>query len=283
MYDPGVRANLAGITLNALLAAAKFAVGTFAGSTALVADGFNSAGDVLATGIGLLGYRLGQRSPDDNHPYGHGNAESIAGLTIGGILLATGIYIAIDGGRALTAGPTAPPEPIAAGMALLTAIIKELLYRYTHAVGLRLNSPALLASASDHRADVAIALTVAAGIAGAKFGAPWLDPLAAIVVGLWIVNLARDPIRRNFGVLMDESPAEMVVLVRDASATVEGVRRVDSVHIHPLGPYHIVDLEISADAEMTLREAHALAHRVEAHVRTVVPHVRKVSVHVNPH
>ena len=282
MRDDGVRANVAGLAINATLAAAKFVIGAVAGSSALTADGFNSAGDVLATGIGLLGYRVGQRPPDQNHPFGHGNAESVAGLTIGGILLATGVYIAIDGARALAAGAAAPPEPLAAAMAALTAIVKEALYRYTSAVGRRLNSPALLASAADHRADVVIALTVAAGILGARLGAPWLDPLAAIAVGVWIVRLAQDPIRRNFGVLMDESPPEVESAVRGACVGVTGVLRVDVVRVHPLGSYHVVDLEISTDAATSLREAHDLAHRVERQIQEVVPHVQKVAVHVNP-
>jgi cation diffusion facilitator family transporter len=282
MNDPGVRANAVSLLVNVALAVAKLGIGTVAGSAALVADGFNSAGDVLATGIGLLGYQFGRLPPDDNHPFGHGNAESVAGLTIGGILLATGVFVAIDGARALVAGPGLPPEPLAAGVALATAALKEALYRYTTRVGTRLNSPALLATAADHRADVFIALAVAAGIGGAGFGLPWLDPLAAVGVGFWIVHLAREPIQKNFGVLMDASSPEVTAAVRSATEQVPGVVRVDDVLVHPLGPYHVVNLEIAVDASLTVREAHTLAHAVEDHVRKHVPHIQKVQVHVNP-
>jgi cation diffusion facilitator family transporter len=282
LRDPGVRANAVSLVVNVGLAVAKLGIGTFAGSAALVADGFNSAGDVLATSIGLLGYHFGRLPPDDNHPFGHGNAESVAGLTIGGILLATGVYVAIDGARALAAGPGLAPEPLAAGVAFTTALLKEGLYRYTARVGTRLNSPALLATAADHRADVFIALTVAAGILGARYGVPWLDPLAAVVVGVWIVHLAREPIQKNFGVLMDASSPEVTAQVRTASEQVPGVVRVDDVRVHPLGPYYVVNLEIAVDATLTVREAHTLAHAVEDHVRKHVPHVQKVQVHVNP-
>jgi len=280
--DPGLRTHALGIATNVALAVAKLVVGTFAGSAALVADGFNSAGDVLATAIGLFGYQFGRRPADDNHPFGHGNAESVAGLVIGGLLLATGVFVTIEGVRAWVAGQSAPPERIAVVVALVTAVTKEGLYRITTSVGRRLNSPALLATAADHRADVYIALTVAAGIAGARFGLPWLDPFAAVLVGLWIVRLAVLPIRANLGVLMDESPADMTEAVTAAALAHPGVRRVDLARVHPLGPYAIVDLEIAVDPELSLREAHDIAHDVETRVREGVEHVREVRVHVNP-
>lgn len=282
MTDAGLRANALGLAANILLAVLKLVVGTLAGSTALVADGLNSTGDVLATAIGMFGYRFGQRPADSNHPFGHGNAESVAGLVIGGILLATGVIVTIEGARSLLSGPRPAPESAAVVVALVTAVTKEALFRITSRVGRRLNSPALLASAADHRADVLIALTVAAGIAGSRLGMPWLDPLAAIGVGVWIAWLAVEPIRANLGVLMDESPPGVAEAVAAAASAHPGVRRVDLARVHPLGPYFVVDMEIAVDPELSLREAHAIAHGVEARVRDTVDHVREVRIHVNP-
>lgn len=228
------------------------------------------------------GYRLGQRPPDEDHPYGHGNLESVAGLFIGATLLATGVFVGIDGVRALVAGPAAPPDAAALAVALATAAVKEALYRYTSAVGTALNSPSLLASARDHRADVGIAVVVAAGVLGARSGVPWLDPVAAIAVGGWIAFLAVAPVRTNFGVLVDESPADVTAAVRAVAAADPDVRRVDLARVHRLGSYAIADVEIAVAAELSLREAHAIAHRVEAAVRGGVAHVREVRVHVNP-
>ncbi|MEQ1564100.1 MAG: cation diffusion facilitator family transporter [Myxococcota bacterium] len=282
MRDEGTTANAVGLGVNVVLALTKLTVGTLAGSAALVADGFNSAGDVFATAIGMVGYQIGRSPPDEDHPFGHGNAETVAGLVIGGILFATGVYVAIDGIRALASGPRPAPEPLSALVALGTAGVKAALAVYTTRIGRKTNSPALLASAADHRADVAIALTVAAGIAAARFGAPWLDPLAAVLVGAWITRLAIAPMSSNFAVLMDASPPEVAAQVRAAALGVPGVLRVDLARVHPLGSYHVVDLEIAADGALTLRQAHDLAHQVEDHVRAVVEHVREVRVHVNP-
>ena len=100
-FDPGARANLVGLLTNVGLTVLKLVVGVGAGSDALLADAFNSAGDILATAIGAVGYRLAQSPADEDHHYGHGNAESVAGLIIGAMLFGTGLFIALDGGVAL--------------------------------------------------------------------------------------------------------------------------------------------------------------------------------------
>lgn len=280
--DAGTRVGAVALAVNIGLAIAKLTVGTLAGSVALVADGFNSAGDVLATTVGLIGYRYAQHPADPDHPFGHGNAESVAALIIGGTLFATGVYIAIDGVRALVDGPREAPEAIAVAVALVTAVVKEGLARYTTRVGRRLNSPSLLASAADHRADVFIAVTVAAGIVAARSGWAWLDPLAAVLVGAWIVRLALLPIREAIGVLMDEAPPGVDREVRIAAQSHPEVRQVDLARVHALGSYYVVDMEISVDPELSLKVAHRIAHEVEEQVRRDVAHVREVRVHVNP-
>lgn len=282
LKDPGVRANVVGLVANLALALAKFTLGTLAGSAALVADGFNSAGDIVATLIGWAGYHVAQRPPDENHHYGHGKFESAAGLIIGGLLLATGIFVTIEGVRNLLSGPRPPPELLALWVALGTAVVKEALYQYVSRVGRRLNAPSLLASARDHRADVFIAVTVLAGIVGARVGWTWLDPAAAGVIGLYIAWMAWEPIRSNLGVLMDEAPQELMEAVREQAATVEPVRRVDLIRIHPHGSHYYVDLEISVDGSLSLREAHDVAHAVEERLVSTLEHVRDVTVHVNP-
>ncbi|MCB9746116.1 MAG: cation transporter [Alphaproteobacteria bacterium] len=280
--DPGARANLVGLAVNVGLAVGKFTIGALTGSAALIADGFNSAGDIVATAIAYVGYTVAQEPPDENHHYGHGNAETVAGLIVGGTLLATGIFISIDGFMELLAGSEQAPGPLALAMAGLTMLVKEALYRYTIAVGRRLNSPALLASSRDHRADVFVGLAVFAGVGGAQLGLPWLDPVAAVGIGLYIAWMAFEPIRDNVGVLMDEADPELAERIRWVARSVEGVREVDSVRVHPLGSYFMVDMEIYVDGQLSLHDAHDLCHAVSARVCAEVEHVRDVRVHVNP-
>ena len=277
-----MRANAVGLATNLGLAGAKLSVGVVAGSQALIADGFNSAGDVLATSISIVGYRFAQAPADDNHHYGHGNADSVAGLAVGIILLITGLYICLDGARALAAGRPEAPGILAAWVALVNAGVKEALYRYTRAVGERLNSPSILASARDHRADVVSAITVLGGVMGARAGMPWLDPICAVGVGVYIAWLAWEPVRANLGVLMDEAPPEVAAAIYEAARGADEVRAVGAARVHPMGSYYMVDIEIFVDGDLPLRVAHDIAHAVEERVKARVEHVREVHVHVNP-
>jgi len=282
MADDHTYAHVVSLLANLGLAVGKLVVGTLAGSQVLIADGLNSTGDVVATGIGWVGFRLGRRPPDASHPYGHGGFEAAAGLIIGAVLLMTGVFVSIDGVRALVRGVSEPPGAEALGVAVVTAIVKEALYRYTVREGTRLNSPALRASARDHRADVGLAVTVFGAVLAARVGAPWIDPLAAVLVGVWIAGMSYEPLRSNLGVLLDEAPEGVGDEVAAVAATVPGVQRVDLVRVHALGSYHVVDVEVACDGSLTLVQAHTIAHAVEEAVRDEVDHVAEVRVHVNP-
>jgi len=271
-----------GLAANVGLTALKFLVGTLAGSAALIADGFNSAGDIVASAVGWAGYTAARVPPDDNHHYGHGKFESASGLIIGGILLATGVFVAIDGVRVLLSGPRPPPETLAVWAAVATAVIKEVLCRYTWKVGSELNSPSLLASARDHRADVVIAVAVVAAVLGAQWGWTWLDPTIAVVIGGYISILAIDPIASNLKVLMDETDPALSEEIRIAARSVEDVREAGGIRVHPVGADFFVELEIYVDGDLPLGVAHDIAHAVGDAIEERVAHISDVRVHVNP-
>jgi cation diffusion facilitator family transporter len=275
-------AHLVGLAVNVALAVLKLTIGTIAGSEALVADGFNSAGDVFATAIAFAGFVYASKPADEDHHYGHGNAESLAGLIVGLGLFATGAFIFLSCLWSLTHGVPPPPDQSALWAALATMVTKELLYRYAQRVGLAANSPSLLASARDHRADVLLAGTVALAILAARIGAPIFDPAGAAVVGVYIAVLGLQPIRTNVSTLMDRAPADLRQRVHDAARAETMVLDVEAVRIHPLGSYYMVDLEIGVDGKLSLEVAHTIAHRVGDLVRAAVPHVHDVKVHVNP-
>lgn len=280
--DPGLLAHSIGLAVNLLLTIAKFVVGWIAASAALTADGFNSAGDIFATAVGFVGYSYARKPPDEDHHYGHGNAESVAGLIIGAMLAATGVFIAIEGVLALISGRAGAPGVLALWVAAITVVSKELLYRYVRRVGTRLRSQSLLASARDHRGDVLVGITVFVGVFAARLGVPALDPIAACGIGLYITWFAIEPIRTNVGILMDQSPPEMRDAIRGVVIADEGVRQVDRIRVHPVGTDFVVDLVIYVDARLSLRDAHEIAHRVEDSIAERVPHVVHVNVHVNP-
>ncbi len=280
--DRGVLANVLAITINAVLMVAKFVVGWLAGSAALTADGFNSAGDVLATAAVFASYLYARKPPDEDHNYGHGNAESVAGLLVGGLLCATGFFIFLEGAKAFLEPREAAPGELALWVAAATILLKELLYRFTIKVGRRLNSPSLLASARDHRADVLVGLTVFAGIFGARLGLLWLDPFAAVLVGLYIAWMSIEPIMHNVHILMDRAPPGMGEEIRLVIEEDPDVACCEQLRIHPVGSYFNIDADICVDGELSLRSADGIAHRVEDRIKERLEHVRTVTVHVSP-
>lgn len=275
--------QLVAVLVNVALAVMKFTVGTLAGSQALIADAFNSTGDVVATSVAWMAFRYAAKPPDADHHYGHANAEALAGLLIGATICATGIFICTDGVRALIAGHHKPaPETLALWGAGVTAVVKEALCRVSLTVGRRNNSPTLLASARDHRADVFASLVALLGILIARLGYPIFDPIAASVIGVYIFLLGFAPLRTNIAILMHESPKELDQLALDAASKVQGVVRVTQVRVQPLGGSHRMDMVLLVTGGLTVREAHEIAHRAEERVIAAVPNVLEVHVHVEP-
>lgn len=273
--------NLAG---NFVVAGVQIGIGILFQSHALIADGLHNAGDVLHTLIAWIGFRIAEKPADEDHPYGHGNAESVAGILIGLILLGTGIAAFWHGlDSVIDENYSAPVWP-ALLAALLCAGIKEALSRNSFRVGERLNSPTLIAVAQDQRADALSAIGSVLGISGAMLGFPILDPVAAMGIGAYVVYFNALPVlRANLDVLMDAAPrTDLADRIRARYASDKEVVSVDSVRIHPLGPYYEIDLEITVDGNLSVREGHEIAHRVRDEIVGTERHVREVKVHVNP-
>lgn len=278
-----VSIQLIALLTNIALALLKFTVGSIAGSRALIADAFNSAGDVLATFAAWLAFRYGRRPPDEDHHYGHQNAEVLAGLLLGGMLCATGAFICIDGILGLREElPPEGPGKIAMYAALATAVVKEALYRISIREGRRVNSPTLLASARDHRADVVSSLVALLGIYIARMGYPQFDAIAGIVIGLYILYLSFEPLRSNTAILMQEAPPDLAAQAEKLAVEVEGISKVNQVRVQPIGGNYRMDMSVAVDGKLTVNQAHDLAHAVEAMILQHTPNVTEVYVHVEP-
>lgn len=275
--------QLAALLVNFGLAVLKFTVGSLAHSKALIADAFNSAGDVLATFVAWLAFRYGRKPPDDDHHYGHANAEALAGLLIGGMLCATGAFICINGVLALIEDhERVEPGGLALWAAAFTAIVKELLYRVSMRVGKRENSPTLLASARDHRADVVSSLVALVGIWIARSGWPQVDFVAAVLIGLYIFWLGFEPVRSNTAILMHEAPPDLARRAAEIASGVEGVTEVGSVRVLPTGGLYRMDMTLRVHGALTVTAAHEIAHRAEAAILEQVKLVTEVHLHVEP-
>lgn len=274
--------QLAALLINLCLAVLKFTVGALASSRALIADAFNSAGDVFATLVAWLAFRYGRMPPDENHPYGHGNAEALAGLLIGGMLCATGGFISIDSFFFFQEGTQSIPEAIAIYVAGATAVIKEALYRVSMRSGKRSGSPTLLASARDHRADVVTALGAALGVWIARSGYPQADAITGSLIGIYIFFLGLAPVRANVGILMQEAPPEMAKAAQDLARAIDGVGEVGQTRVQPMGGSFRMDMILTVAGSMRVDAAHELAHRVEKLLMAKFDRLTEVHVHIEP-
>lgn len=283
-FDSADRIIKVGFWVNAVLMVCKLAAGYWGHSDAVFADGIESACDFVAIFATMMALKLGRQPFDANHPYGHGRAESLAALLVSLVIFATGAWILWESVHTVIAGDFKSPGWIAVAAAFFTIVIKEWLYRFSVKTGKRLESPALLAIAKDHRKDAVTSVSTLAGVVGAFFGFGIMDPLAAGLTSFFILHIGYQTFREATHDLMDGSvPADFIEALQ---ALAEGVARVE--HVHELrarrsGQYMIVDLKLEMDPDMTVKESHEVATQVKRLIFDRYPGVGDVMIHINPH
>lgn len=290
--DQGARAALLGVAANLVLSAAKAGAGILGGSQALIADAVNSLGDVLGSCLVWLGIRWGAMPPDDDHPYGHGRAETVAVACVGLLLTLAALQIGRMGLGALVRPTEAIPAPYTGLVAAGTALVKELLYRYKRRLGERLGSPALIANAHDHRSDALAAALVLASIGASQLsvllGVPWLarmDAAGAVIVCAFILKTAYSLLRQALAEVMDKQVSgEELEAYRSLVGSVQGVSAVDDLRVRTYGRYRVVDVKIAVSPQISVAEGHDIAARVKERIlQERAGDTAGVMVHVNPH
>jgi cation diffusion facilitator family transporter len=281
----GQRVAIAGMVVSGSLAIVKVLVGLSGHSTAVVADGLESAGDVFASGFVLLGLTLAARPADKNHPYGHGRAEILTGLLIGLAVTAAGALISYDSLRRLGQ----PRLPLAAYV--VWPLIASLLARMALAsikfhYGRKLHSTALTADAW-HDAMDSVSATAALIAVGLTLRDPArffnADRYGGFVVGLIVVSVGVRVVRETALQLMDTMPNEgLMKQIRAVASTVAGVRGVEKCFARKTGLRYHVDLHLEVDPEMTVRQSHEIANNVRFRIREQLDWVADVLVHVEP-
>lgn len=283
-FDKAERIIQVGFWVNAVLMVMKLAAGYWGHSDAVFADGIESACDFIAIGSTMVALKLGRQPYDEQHPYGHGRAESLAALLISLVICATGIWIFVDAVQTILRHDFKAPGWIAVAAAALTIIIKEWLYRFSSATGRQLESPSLLAIAQDHRKDALTSIATLAGVAGAFFGWGIMDPLAAALTAFFILHIGWETFRGAAHDLMDGSVHGEYL--QDVTALAEAVEHVEHVHeirARRSGQYIIIDLKLDMDPEMTVKQSHDVATEVKRRIFERFSNVGDVMIHINPH
>ena len=286
VYHDAGRVAVWGLGVNGILAVAKLAGGIVFASSALIADAVNSIGDV-ASGMAVRGaLSVAQIAEDDDHPYGHTKAESIAGLGVALLVAFSAGMLAIETLQRFF-GELRPPSVLAGIVATACAVIKEASYRYTSRTARRLGSSALKAAAWDHRSDAIASAAVGVSLLAAphlgRF-APYVDPVAALVVCLILVVTGMRLFAMTAAELMDQQAGEEVVTrVRGISERVDGVIEVEKLRVRKSGLEYFIEIHVQVEGTMTVNDGHRIGHDVKDQLLMRMPRVRDVHVHVEPH
>ena len=273
-----------------LLLLFKFIAGFVGHSAAMMADAVHSLSDFVTDVIVLLFVRISGKPQDKSHDYGHAKYETLAMTLIGVALLLVAIGIVYNGVVAIrfwaTGGQLTAPGQLALWAALLSIAMKEGVYRYSMMKARQLNSQAVEANAWHHRSDALSSIGTAAGIGGAIFlGQRWavLDPVASVIVGLFIVKVAIFLLRDGIGDLMEQSlPDEVENEILELAASVSGVDQPHELRTRRIGNHYAIELHIMMDGDMSLSEAHDKASEVEDLLRSRYGDETHVAVHVEP-
>ena len=271
---------------NVVLSLFKLLAGIIGHSGAMVSDAVHSASDVFGTIIAVLGISISKRKSDANHQYGHDRLECVAAIVLAVILLATGLGIGISGLEKIIKGNSssaAVPGVIALVAAVVSIVFKELMYWYTMSAAKKINSGALLAEAWHHRSDALSSVGAFAGILGARLGYPILDPIASVIICLFIGKAAYDIFKDAIDKMVDKScDDETLEQMRGIISEQAGVLNIDMLHTRLFGAKMYVDIEISADRTLSLEEGHEIAQKVHDAIEKEFPLVKHCMVHVNP-
>lgn len=275
-----------GIFGNVVLSAFKLFAGIYGRSGAMVSDAVHSLSDVFATFIAFLGVRLSEKDPDDGHPYGHERFECIAALVLGVILAFTGFGIGYSGFTKIVSGNIADIEiptllPLIAAM--ISIVVKEGMYRYTMYYAGKMSSAAFEADAWHHRSDALSSVGSFAGILAAKLGLPVMEPVACIIICIFILKVAFDIVKDAFMRMTDASCGSEYERKLDAFIREQpGVRSVDLLRTRYFGSKIYVDMEIGVDKDLSLIEAHDIAEDLHEKVEANWSDIKHIMIHVNP-
>lgn len=274
---------LVAIVINALLAVGQVIVGLFANAFSLVADASHTLSDLVTDIMVLLAARSGAEPADKNHPYGHGRIETAASLALGAILAGVGLgFLWSSGIRLQNIGALPDLHPAALVMALFTLAAKEGLFRYTLRAARRLKAPVLEANAWHARSDAASSLVVAAGIGGSLAGYPFLEPLAAAVVGFLIVHMGVRLAWRAVRELIDTGlPEEELARLRATIERTPGVAGLHELRTRRMADKVLCDAHVRVDPRITVSEGHRVSDAVYFRVRDAHPDVQEILVHID--
>lgn len=281
-----MKVSFVSIVANVILSVFKLFAGIFAHSGAMISDAVHSASDVFSTIVVIIGIRISSRKSDKEHPYGHERMECVAAIVLATILAVTGLGIGYGAAGKILSGDFADivvPGRLALVAAAASIAVKESMYWYTRFNAKKIDSSALMADAWHHRSDALSSVGALVGIAGARLGFPVCDAAASLCICFFIAKASYDIFKDAVDKMVDKACDEATETeLKNCALAQEGVLGVDLLRTRVFGNKIYVDIEIRADGDETLREAHGIAERVHDSIEGNFARVKHIMVHVNP-
>ena len=283
--EVGSRKAKVGIAVNVALAISKAAAGVIGNSYALIADAIESASDIISSLVVVFGIKMAGKPADENHPYGHGKFEPLAGALVALILFGAAALITIESIREI-ATPHHAPAPFTLIVLVAVIVIKETLFRTVLATSNEIGSLALKTDAWHHRADAITSAAAFIGISIAVIGGPGYesaDDFAALLAAVIISINASLLLKPALLELIDTAPDPSIAArIREIACGVAGVLGTHKCHVRKVGFDYFVDLDVLCDPDSSIREGHEVAHNVGEAIHAALPEISKVLVHVEP-
>ncbi len=274
--------------LNGFLAVIKIIAGVVGHSPAMISDSVNSLSDVLTNLSVMIFGRFSRKEKDASHPYGHEKFDSMVSVFVGVFIIITAFEI---GKGAVTmlydyfvnGVQIVEPGIIALIVAISTIIIKEVMYRLTKIGAKKASSQALKAIAMDNRSDELASLGAVIGIGGAILGFVYMEPIASLVICLFIARVGLKIIKDGFEQVVDQAACEETLdLIKAVVAENKNILRIDDLKTRMFGMKLYVDIEIAVQASLSLSDAHKISHQLHDEIEKRLPNVKHCMVHVNP-
>lgn len=279
--------SIVSIIGNLFLSIFKLIAGIIGHSTAMISDAIHSSSDVISTFIVMIGIKISNKKADKKHPYGHERFECVASIILAALLFITGLSIGKDGVRTIITGQyqtLKTPTLIALIAAIISIVTKEWMFWYTRSAAKKINSSALMADAHHHRSDALSSIGALVGIAGSQMGFKVLDPIASIVISIFIIIAALEILKDSLDKMLDcSAPDEVQNQIIELAKKQKGVTDIDDLKTRLFGPKMYVDIEIAVDGNLTVEKAHKIAHNVHDEIEKNFNECKHCMVHVNPY
>ncbi len=282
----GIKVSITTMIGNIFLSIFKFICGWIGKSNAMISDSIHSLSDVFSTIVVMIGLKLANKKEDTDHPYGHERMECIAAFLLSVFLFITGIGIGWMGIRIIIENDyhsIQAPTMIALIASIISILTKEIMYWYTRSVAKKIKSDALMADAWHHRSDSLSSIGSLIGISGAMLGWKLLDPIASIMICVCIIKASLDIFMDAVDKMVDKScSTEFIEEIKQLVLKIDGVEDIDSIKTRLFGNKCYIDIEVSADETLSLKEAHEIAQTIHDKIENTYQETKHCMVHMNP-